>query len=285
MNKRYIIFCDESDDKGRFYSNFYGGILIEASKQQALHDELQACKNALNVFNGEMKWERITEPYVDKYIIFVNVVFDIIARGDMKVRIMFTQNRNLPVLQDYQIGNDYFMLYYQFIKHAFGLQFCVPDRGTASAAILLDDVPHNAEKMHEFKNYLSSLSSFPKWTRAGFSIAYEDIAEANSKDHNILQALDVILGGMQSRLNEKHTKPQPPAKRRGKRTKAKAKVYQAIKNRIWELYPNFNVGVSTATPEGLHMRFEQPYRHWLFVPSNAAIDAEKTKKAARKKGK
>lgn len=283
MGRRYIIFCDESDDKGRFYSNFYGGVLIEASKQQAIEAELQACKDGLNIFKGEMKWERITAPYADKYIEFVNRVFDIIERGDMKVRIMFTQNRNQPILEDYQIGNDYFMLYYQFIKHAFGLQHAVPNGDTASAAVLLDDVPHNAEKLHQFKSYLSSLSTFPKWARAGFSIAYEDIADVNSKDHNILQALDVILGGMQSRLNEKHTKPQPPLKRRGKRTKAKAKVYKAIKDRVWAIYPNFNVGVSTATAEGLHMRFEHPYRHWLFVPSNAEVDPDRTKKAVLRK--
>lgn len=226
-----------------------------------------------------MKWERITAPYVEKYIKFVNLIFDIAARGDMKIRIMFTQNRNRPVLEEYQIGNDYFMLYYQFIKHAFGLQYAVPEGGTASAAVLLDDVPHNAEKLHQFKKYLSGLSDFPKWTRAGLSIAYEDITDVNSKKHNILQALDVVLGGMQSRLNDKHTKPQPPAKRRGKRTKAKAEVYSAIKDRIWELYPNFNVGVSTGTVDGLHMRFEHPYRHWLFVPSNAEVDPGRTKKA------
>lgn len=53
MQKRSIIFCDESDDKGRFYSNFYGGVLIEASKQQAIEAELQACKDGLNIFPGK----------------------------------------------------------------------------------------------------------------------------------------------------------------------------------------------------------------------------------------
>lgn len=55
VHKRYIIFCDESDDKGRYYSNFYGGALIEASKQQAIEEELQAKKDELNIFSGEMK--------------------------------------------------------------------------------------------------------------------------------------------------------------------------------------------------------------------------------------
>src|SRR5690606_570087 len=153
-----------SDDKGRLYSNFYGGILIDATNQEKLEAEPQACKNQLNIFGGEMKWARITDPYVEKNTRFVNTAYDIVSRGDMKIRVMFTQNRNRPILEEYQIGNDYFMLYYQFIKHAFGLQFAVPEGGTASAAVLLDDVPHDAEKLHQFKKYLSGLSDFPKWT-------------------------------------------------------------------------------------------------------------------------
>lgn len=282
MPKRYIIYCDESDDRGAYYGNFYGGALIEANQREVIESELQAKKDELHIFDGEMKWERITEPYAEKYIEFVNCVFDILARGDMKFRIMFTQNRHIPVLEEYQIGRDYFMLYYQFIKHAFGLQFAVPEGDVATATVLLDDVPRNADLFREFRLYLSSLSTFPKWSRAGVSIAYQDITDVDSKKHNILQALDVVLGGIQSRLNEKHTKPHPPAKRRGKRAKAKAKVYKAIQKRIFELYPNFNVGMSTATHDGLHMRFEHPYRHWLFVPSNARLDNNRTKKAAKK---
>jgi hypothetical protein len=279
--KRDIIYCDESDTKGKFYSHFYGGVLIEASKQQMLETELQALKDELHIFSGEMKWGRVTAPYKDKYIAFVNAVFDIIARGDMKVRIMFTQNRWMPFLEDYQVDNEYFLLYHQFIKHAFGLRYCTADGGgRASAAVLLDDIPHNAEKLHEFKMYLSSLSAYPIWQRAGFSIAYEDIAEANSKSHNILQALDVILGSVQSRLNEKHTSPIPPAKRRTKRALAKAAVYKAVKERLWQLYPHFNVGSSTGHPNGLVDRWHHPYRHWLFIPANAEQDKSRTKKAA-----
>jgi hypothetical protein len=227
-----------------------------------------------------MKWQRVTENYKDKYITFVNAVFDIIERGDMKIRIMFTQNKNVPMLQDYQIGNDYFLLYHQFIKHAFGLRYCSSVDRPATAAVLLDEVPHNAAKLDGFRRYLSGLSDFPIWKRAGFSIAYEDIAEIDSKQHNILQALDVILGAMQSRLNEKHTRPIPPAKRRTKRATAKAEVYAAIKDRIWAIYPRFNVGASTGSANGNTDRWNHPYRHWLFVPANSQQAPERTKKAA-----
>lgn len=283
MTKRYILYCDESDNRGRFYSHFYGGALLEASKQQALHDELQAVKDELHILEGEMKWQYITENYKEKYISFVDRVFDIIARGDLKLRVMFTQNRWVPLLTDYQIQNEYFLLYHQFIKHAFGLRYCSQEGEPATAAVLLDKVPHNAEKLDEFRTYLSGLSDYPIWKRAGFSIAYEDIAEVDSKAHNVMQAVDVILGGIQSRLNEKHTKPIPPSKRRSKRAKAKAAVYDRIKDRIWQLYPRFNVGISTGTPNGLTDRWHHPYRHWLFEPNAAYQDPNKTKKAAKKK--
>lgn len=283
MTTRFILYCDESDSKGRFYSHFYGGALLEASKQQALHEELQALKDDLHIFDGEMKWQRITENYSDKYIRFVDLVFDMVERGDLKFRIMFTQNRWVPLLTDYQIENEYFLLYHQFIKHAFGLRYCTENGEDASAAVLLDKVPHNAEKLDQFRTYLAGLSDYPIWRRAGFSIAYEDIAEVDSKAHNVMQAVDVILGAVQSRLNEKHTKPVPPARRRSKRAKAKAAVYGRVKDRIWAIYPRFNVGISTGTPNGLADRWHHPYRHWLFEPNSAYEDPDQTKRAANEK--
>ena len=278
-HKSYIIYCDESDVKGRFYSNFYGGALIEASKQQQIEAEIQAFKDANNIFNGELKWERVTPHYMTKYIDFIDLVFDIVARGDMKLRIMFTQNIHVPQLEVYQQGNEYFLLYYQFIKHAFGLKYCTTEEEeTASAQVLLDNVPKNPKEFDDFKEYLSSLSAFPIWRQAGFSISKSSIAGVDSKKHNIIQAVDVVLGGMNSRINEKHTKVVPPAKRRSKRARAKAEVYKRIKERVFEIYPNFNVGVSTGTKNGYKDRFEHPYRHWLFIPSNAVVDKSKTKK-------
>ena len=44
----------------------------------------------------------------------------------------------------------------------------------------------------------------------------DDIAEAKSHNHDILQCLDVILGAMEFRLNEKHK-----AKPEGQRTRGK----------------------------------------------------------------
>ena len=48
--KEYILFCDESVKEGRYYSNFYGGVLAPASSFQAVSARLNACKGPVHVF-------------------------------------------------------------------------------------------------------------------------------------------------------------------------------------------------------------------------------------------
>lgn len=96
-------------------------------------------------------------------------------------------------------------------------------------------------------------------------------------DHDILQCLDVVLGSIQFRLNDKHKEIPLGAKRRGKRTIAKEKLYKHINGRIREIYPGFNIGISTGVKGDKSNRWKHPYRHWLFLPANKKVDFEKTK--------
>ena len=89
----------------------------------------------------------------------------------------------------------------------------------------------------------------------------------NSHDHDILQCLDIVLGAIQFRLNDKHKQKPAGARRRGKRTIAKERVYRHINLAIRTIRPNFNIGITTGTDGNLSNRWHQPYRHWLFVPT------------------
>lgn len=278
MTDHFLIFCDESSEKGAFYSHFYGGALVRASDRQALEAEISQKKLDLNI-KGEMKWTKITENYADKYIEFMAFYFDLLKAGRIKVRIMFTQNLNVrPEMEEDLIENEYFVLYYQFLKHAFGLRYWSGESQDARVSVYIDDPPQGAEKFDTFRTYISSLSAYPVFKRARVTIPYDEIAKIDSKKHGILQGVDVILGGMNSRLNEMHTKPVPPAKRRSKRARAKERVYNSIKDRIWEIYPRLNVGTSTGCPNGLEDRWKHPYRHWCFVSAGSTIDHSKGKK-------
>jgi hypothetical protein len=277
---RYIIYCDESDDKGKFYSNFYGGAILRASDRQAIEDELNAVK-ADRDLRGELKWTKISAYNEESYRLVIDKIFDFIEAGLLKIRIMFTQNINKPRrLEEYQIGNEYFLLYYQFIKHAFGLRFCNPERATmVSVSVYLDDVPDTREKLDNFKNYLSGLSDFPVFHRNRVSIPKSEITDVKSDDHVILQAVDIILGSMQFRLNDLHKAKPEGSRVRGKRTRAKERVYRHVNGRIRRIYPNFNIGTSTGQADGPSSKWLHPYRHWCFVPADLVQDRGQGKRA------
>ncbi|CAN5198699.1 hypothetical protein BH23BAC1_BH23BAC1_35720 [soil metagenome] len=124
MAKEYIIYCDESISKGRYYSDFYGGVLISSAQVDEAKQILEKEKAILNLKN-EVKWSRVTENYLHKYIQLMTVFFQLVEKNVVKVRIMFRQTAQEPInltAKHKEIG--YFLLYYQFIKHAFGLKYC-----------------------------------------------------------------------------------------------------------------------------------------------------------------
>jgi hypothetical protein len=104
------------------------------------------------------------------------------------------------------------------------------------------------------------------------------IAEVQLHDHVLLQCLDMVLGAMTFRLNDKHKEKPPGKHRRGKRTIAKERLYMHIRTRICQLYPNFDIGETTGKGGDWANVWIHPYRHWKFVPTEQGIDPTKTKK-------
>lgn len=217
MPRELILYCDESDSSGKHFSNFYGGALVESVHLAEVMSRLASCKQTLNLM-GEVKWQKITEPYAQKYMALATEVFDLIREGKLKLRIMFTQNYfSAHRLTTEQRENGFFLLYYQFIKHAFGLKFAgLPMHQSAGVRIYFDKLPDTAEKCLAFKGFVSGLNQNPEWRRSGVFIRQDQIAEIDSKEHDILQALDLVLGAMQFRLNDKHRDKPEGSLRRGK---------------------------------------------------------------------
>jgi hypothetical protein len=277
MSRELVLYCDESDVSGRHFANFYGGALVESRHLQEVVARLEASKAALN-FHGEVKWQKITENYAQKYIAFVSETFSLMAEGKLKLRVMFTQNYfSAHRLTSEQRENGFFLLYYQFVKHAFGLQYGGSADSTTAVRIYFDKLPDTAEKCAAFKGYVSGLSKNHGFRNAGIVIRQDQIAEVDSKDHVVLQALDVVLGAMQFRLNDKHLEKPEGSRTRGKRTLAKERVYKHINACIRGLYggKQFNIGVSTGRhdPSARH-EWNDPHRHWLFKPKDSVVRPE-----------
>lgn len=277
MATEYIIYADESLRDGLYYSNFYGGALVNAKDLAPVIEALQITKTNQNL-HGEIKWSKVTAQYLDKYVAVMDEFFDLVQQNKIKVRIMFTHNRNVPQgLTTAQRESTYHMLYYQFIKHAFGLRYAVTATPPVFLRIYLDRMPDTKEANAQFKSYLVGLQHSPEFRRAKIRIKADQIAEIDSHDHVILQCLDVVLGAMQFRLNDLHQQKIETSQRRGKRTIAKEKLYRHISAKIREVYPGFNVGISTGVQGNVANHWHHPYRHWLFTPKNVRIDPSRNK--------
>ena len=116
----YILYCDESSSQGKIFTDFFGGCILPATKQRAIEDALNLKKQQLNL-NAEVKWTKVTENYLEKYIELIHLFFDFVRAQDIHIRIMFRKTedqyeRNATPIKDER----YFKLYYQFLKHSFG---------------------------------------------------------------------------------------------------------------------------------------------------------------------
>jgi hypothetical protein len=279
-DKHYIVYADESDKKGRYYSNFFGGVLLAAADRATISDDLNACKFELGLTH-EVKWQNVDPTTLERYTEFVQRYFSFVATSRLKVRIMFTQNMRVPKnLAQRHRDDQYFLLYYQFIKHAFGLRYC--DHGpeqSVCVSVLPDKIPDTKERVERFKDYLCRIPSSAFLRHTNVYIPRNGISDVDSKKHVILQGLDLILGSMCFRLNDKHLIKPQGQRRRGKRTIAKEMLYKVINREIRSIYPNFNIGVGTACHYGPSDRWTHPYRHWLFMPTAYELDRSLGKRA------
>lgn len=171
------------------------------------------------------------------------------------------------------------MLYYQFIKYAFGLPYA--GVGELDALTLyLDEIPLRQAERDDFISHIRGLAKDHILKKMGLKIAEDGIIEVNSKQHLPLQFMDVILGAICFKLNEKDKLKAEGENKVGKRTIMKLKLYKHINMRIRDIYPNFNIGVTTPIRVNSDS-WTQVYRHWSFIPKYHTRDTARTKRAKK----
>ncbi len=274
--RRLVLYTDESARKDRFFSHFFGGVSVFASDQQEIEDNLIKAASEVGI-NAELKWVKVSTAYLDRYKVFVDRFFDEVDSGRLKVRIMFSQNVDVFTGSRQSADETYSKLYYQFLKHAFGLQHAADPEDPISVHLFMDQLPLNTELRTRFRNYLLALNSSQEFKDGRIVFASDRISEVDSSRHIILQGLDIVLGSMRFRLNDSHKVKPAGAKRRAKKTIAKEQLYKHINKRIQNLRANFNIGISTGTDGDIANRWAHEYRHWKFMPSNAVRDMTKAK--------
>ena len=273
------IWLDESDRHGEFYSNFYGGLLVHSRYYREVLERMRSIVEETGI-RDEIKWQKVNEYHYDKYIKLVDLLFDLAKEGKLKIRIFFRHNQYCPTrLTSEERKSDYPMLYYQFIKYAFGLPYA--GVGELDALTLyLDEIPLRQAERDDFISHIRGLAKDHILKKMGLKIAEDGIIEVNSKQHLPLQFMDVILGAICFKLNEKDKLKAEGENKVGKRTIMKLKLYKHINMRIRDIYPNFNIGVTTPIRVNSDS-WTQVYRHWSFIPKYHTRDTARTKRAKK----
>ncbi len=266
----YMIFCDESLSKGEYYSHFYGGVLVRSKDFFEAKSVLEEKKARMNLF-GEIKWTKVTAQYLEKYKKMMDIFFDFIAQGKLKMRVMFQDNRQ--ILPGQEKALQYHLLYYQFIKHAFGLAYHQnnPKRDT-NLKLFFDEIPDTRTQNDKFKAHIKYLQELSLFRSARIKIKVDDIAEIDSHKHILQQCMDIVLGAMSFHLNKRHLEVQEGFDEPGKKTVAKEELFQYILGLIRQVNndPDFNIYENTQ-PETGRARWRVPYRHWKFVPAEFRV--------------
>lgn len=234
----YLLYCDESVGKDLKYCDFFGGCIISSKDLIQVTSSLEQLKTANNLL-GEIKWTKVTDQYLEKYSSVLRLFFRFVREGKIRVRIMFRSAEDASVYARSEGRDDkYFKLYYQFIKHAFGFAH-TDGMEPFYVRIYLDQLPTKASACSDFKNYLRALPETRDFQHSAMRIREDQIAEVRSHEHVLLQCTDIVLGAMQFRLNHHHKDIPEGKKRRGKRTVAKEKLYNVIRDEICTIHPNF----------------------------------------------
>ena len=272
MSREITIYADESVSSGLKFGNFYGGAAVESAHLDYVNASLLDAKDRAGL-GAEAKWSKVSATYLPRYVDFADTIFDLVQDGYLKMRVMFTENRLEPLgLEPYHYENEYQILYYYFLKHAFGLAYANENQGEPlSVRFFLDELPVNPVKRSQFKGFIRALEHDRAFVRAGITIPERTIAEIDSREHVLLQAVDVILGAMQFKLNKRHLAIPVGQRTRGAKTRAKERLYKHINERLQGIRPGFNVGITTGVDGDRTNRWRQRYRHWKFVSSNRRI--------------
>ena len=264
----YIIYCDESVSDGKYFTDFFGGVLVRSIDLDKIKAALDQKKAELNL-SGEIKWIKVTGNYLDKYRQMMDLFFSFVKENRLKVRIMFRDSMHTPSdLSPEKIHNRYSILYYEFVKNAFGLVYHDgPEGEPVYVHLNFDEIPYPLDQRDAFKGHIFSLQRYSRFRKARIKIRMEDVVEIDSSRHSIQQCMDIVLGSISFMLNRKNEIIPEGATQRGNRTIAKEQLFFHILEHIKDCDGVELFDISTSTPVAVPKDiWSMPYRHWKFTP-------------------
>jgi hypothetical protein len=196
-----VLYADEAwtHDEGLRHWRFYGGALLQASRDHEITSALNGKKTDLGL-EGELAWTNVRPFNWERVAQVMYLFLEYVDARAVKLRYLWIdqQFQNPNRLTEYHKEYGYYILYYFFVVYGFGLPWHGrPD--TISIQFRPDRLPDEPEKRRSFETFLLTChNNSPFRNSSAFKIA--NVGSVDSKKHVILQCVDVVIGSMGWRL-------------------------------------------------------------------------------------
>ncbi|MCK6569718.1 hypothetical protein L6V77_01250 [Myxococcota bacterium] len=277
----FEIYADEAWTHGgeplNRYWCFFGGILGLESALDRLNTDLGKIK-ASHQATGEVKWTNVKASNLQCCKDMVDCVAQQIREGHIRYRQMFLDRQFVRIAPNGEVEADgltvQFKLFYQFLKHAFGLKYLpVAPHGEKHRILVRLDDHSSLKHKNGLRSFVENLPNY--WGRHDLSI---EVTFVNSTRNNRLQICDLMMGAAGSHGNKAEKRRKPGQRGMTPKQKIKAELAKHIYDQLRQL--NLEMCGSTAfnwfETKSLCGDFRNVYaysiRMWKFKPARYQID-------------
>jgi hypothetical protein len=280
MKTVYELVADEAWTHGgpnrRRYWCFFGGLFARQSVVDRLSTALRDSKSRSGL-RGEIKWKKVNENNIDAYKDFIDVTVDGIRTMEMAYRQMFLDRTYVWVPKDGESPlNDIdvqFKLYYQYIKHAFGIRYLPIVKNHSHHIMIRLDNHSSQEHKHDLERFVLELPKIIERPDIDFKLAF-----INSSHSVALQACDLLMGAAGSYGNKMHDLrtdgKRGMSKKQAVRLDLARHIYQHLRALDSDFRGSraFNWFETTGTDGDPRNYHDHKMRIWKFKPKRYVLD-------------
>lgn len=281
MGDRFEICADEAWTHGAAIPNrywcFLGGLFGTESESDALETALRKRLDAAS-HKAEVKWQGTTPVTLDLYCDLVDLFFDVVCSSALAYRQVFLDRSFVHVPAPGEPKRSsldvQFLLYYQFIKHHFGLEHLPAASVDEPHEILLRLDNHSSQKHKaNLETFVAGLPAQIARPDLRFSTTY-----VNSNKFRRLQVCDLVMGAAGFDGNKQHLRREPGQRGMTKRQKARHALARHVYDRLRQIDANergtkvFHWFESTGGSTNTMDRLTNSVRIWKFVPTSHKIN-------------
>jgi hypothetical protein len=258
------------------YWSFFGGIFAPKQDADRLDTKLHAIRDG-HRYRREIKWSDLSPQWLPLYIDLVNELFVHLTNHDVRYRQAF-RDRSVVFVPPVGAPQDSildveFKLYYQFIKHSFGLKYLPLAQGGFDKIILRLDTHSSQKHRSRFKEFAEGLPRL-----LGRTDLEIDCTHHCSTKLIRIQMCDVLAGAAGSYGNKFHDKRATGQRGMTEYQKCRHTLARHIYNKMRNLNNltrgknAFNWFESTGRDGNPKNALLHKIRIWKFIPSHYKID-------------